>query len=383
MLMTPDIKFYLAGNKSPIDKHHVMWNKPIPGGSSDKDEPLTYGCYFNIIDTFLRKKLDQVLKKSNTSILDSEPVRVTLEKHGEFYHPARLDIITASEKTCHFVINLAASRAGIALITQEYHLLKKLNTSISSQYIPEVYIFSEQEITLGRAACLFIGNWFHGYHEFHQSCDPSTGNKNYTVWDQDKSNFYLSDRQVSQMYMKTAEILTSFYNPDTYEQILPWHHAAGDFIIKCNDDDADLKLITVRQYTSQIKQDDIPDIEDVLDALLYFLVNLSIRTRLDRNNGTEETVWSDDLAVSPTVSGFFNALKKTNSSVIPGSLPVIFCHFIELNYTLQDFQALAESILPSYNQKSSDYPLIQRNLRPHITLLYQEIKKFDQLNHKS
>ena len=55
------------------------------------------------------------------------------------------------------------------------------------------------------------------------------------------------------------------------------------------------------------------DIQALLDALLVFFLNLTIRMRLDRQDGIGEIVWADDIAIKGTLQGFLEglALKST------------------------------------------------------------------------
>jgi hypothetical protein len=43
-------------------------------------------------------------------------------------------------------------------------------------------------------------------------------------------------------------LLTAYYNIDTGEQIFPWHHAAGDFVVTPLAEGFPVKLIAVRGY---------------------------------------------------------------------------------------------------------------------------------------
>lgn len=76
--------------------------------------------------------------------------------------------------------------------------------------------------------------------------------------------------------------MTCYYNAETFEQIFPWHHAAGDFVIKLQKNNMKMKLITVRQYAPMLenknetaKNNTDSDIYLMLEAMLVFFLNLS------------------------------------------------------------------------------------------------------------
>ena len=102
---------------------------------------------------------------------------------------------------------------------------------------------------------MFLGEWFEGYNEFHISLDPADEKHKIIVWDHEHGNYFLSTDQTKALYRQAAKILTCYYNVETFEQISSWHHAAGDFVLKCQNDEIDLKLITVRQYRPMFGND--------------------------------------------------------------------------------------------------------------------------------
>ena len=76
-------------------------------------------------------------------------------------------------------------------------------------------------------------------------------------------------------------------------------------------------LISIRKYGPLIENVN-KDLGTVLDALLIFLLQLSIRMRLDRLDGVGEYVWADIWAVKGTVSGFFKGLRmQVNAGFVP------------------------------------------------------------------
>ena len=77
----------------------------------------------------------------------------------------------------------------------------------------------------------------------------------------------------------------------------------------------EMKLITVRQYAAMFenkitKNNTDSDIYLMLEAMLVFFLNLSIRNRIDRLDGVGEIVWSDNISVEGTLRGFLKGLSQ-------------------------------------------------------------------------
>jgi len=248
------------------------------------------------------------LKDSRINPEQIDDVRIFLEKHGEFYHPARV-CIRVHRRTLTFVVNVAVSQPGLEAIAAEYRRLKRLRQAFNAHFIPAVYGMKWVRLPGGGDLGMFIGEWFRGYHEFHQSADASGGEIKLVAWDAERGNFFLTPAQCREAYRQAAAILTYYYNLETLEQIFSWHHAAGDFILRPFGRDAvRMRLITVRRYAPLFENVAITP-ETMLEGLVVFFLNLSIRNRVDRLDGVGELAWSDHLAVPATVKGFFDGLE--------------------------------------------------------------------------
>lgn len=147
-------------------------------------------------------------------------------------------------------------------------------------------------------AC-FLADWFEGFHEFHLSLDPVDGIIKLILWNGSPSPFYLSKQQARSVYFEISNILTLFYNPRTYDQIFPWHHGAGDFVVKLDGGRIEVRLVTVRQYGPLAD----PEAMSVEEALVFFFLNLSLRMRLDRLDGVGEIAWAGEECLNSTWEG--------------------------------------------------------------------------------
>ena len=392
-------KYYLQQKKNLLDENSDIWSLPIPLSREKPQKAdeisLTYGDYFYAVRSFLKKDefksitsaISQRLNK-NITFYAIEEIRIYLEKHGEFYHPARIE--TFINGYCYlFVLNVAISSAGKGFIKREFEILNKLNNEFSFSLIPKVY--SQGKIVIKNKnveISMFLGEWFEGFNEFHISQnkykqDRTDSSTKIVVWDHEKGNFFLSDDETLELYSEVAMILTCYYNAETFEQIFPWHHAAGDFVIKLQKNNMKLKLITVRQYAPMIEDKKADknhsDLSLILEAMLIFFLNLSIRIRLDRLDGVGETVWSDNIAVKGTIKGFLNGLSKMSfQNLIPDALAADFINYISC-FTKTDLLELCNSIVNTYNPMAPDIPVIRQNLTDHVDLLYNAINKLSDL----
>jgi hypothetical protein len=189
------------------------------------------------------------LLKITISILFLKHSAGACKEKCKFYHPARVEALVGHYKIS-FVLNVAVSEAGIRIIKGEYRNLKKLNDEFSLSFLPQVYGFGETTIAGKRKISMFLGEWFDGFREFHVSRDPSDNTDKILVWDGPSRRYFLSSQQQAEIYRQAARILAYYYNVETFEQIFPWHHASGDFIIRIENAVPELKLISVRRYDS-------------------------------------------------------------------------------------------------------------------------------------
>ncbi len=384
MIFKENINFYISNIKKPVNKKDEIWEKQFPLELVNFTEKkvdnsyLTYGDYFGLIYNFITynnfKNILTAIYKINNKIIneDIENINIYLKKHGQFYHPSKIDIIIKKNNKISLVLNIALNKEGKSVINREYNILKEINIKYKNTYLPEVFNLCEIKVNDDLKAILFLGQWFENFCEFHISMDLNNIKK-IIVWNFTEKNYYLSGKQEKELYKNVAKIITFYYNPETFEQIYPWHHAAGDFVIKKNSDQIDLKLITVRQYlpmVDTVKKDIVFQIE----ILLLFFLNLSIRIRIDRLDGTGGIVWSNDIAIDGFIEGFCQAMnEKNNTNCI--NIYSCFKDFI-LNLEKEELNYYFKEILESYNNKTSEVEFINNNLKKHISLLHKKIKNY-------
>ena len=377
MHVKPRLKFFLYGRKELIAPNNRLWNLRIPSLS------VTYGEYFDTVGYFVTKNNCEVLIKALPFMKEPKrppdarlikEIKISLEKHGAFYHPSRVDVFI-DESVFSFVLNAALSKPGIEWLCQEFLTLQKLNSAFSNSFIPRVFGQDLFNCGDGIQIGMFLGEWFEGYNEFHISKDPSDGKEKILIWDNLNGNTFITGKAEGEIYRQASMIMTCFYNIHTFEQIFPWHHAAGDFVVKQTGGSLDLKLITVRQYSSLFEPEDKSGGGPLIyEALLMFLAVLSIRMRLDRIDGTGDTVWADKISVEGTIKGFRDGIKeKTDPNVVPPCFLDEFRTYVK-SISGDELLDLFRTVADSFNQSAPDVSVIRRNLKEHSVELFHALK---------
>jgi hypothetical protein len=390
MPATPHISYFISHRELPVTKNSDVWQKPLPLSrnlSVKQDKIFTsHGEYFCAVRTYFENTGFEIISRALSQRLrqmvkpgDIREIRIYLEKHGEFYHPARIETI-AGRQNMSFVLNVAVSEAGIQNIREEYHYLKKLNDEFPISFLPRVYGVGEVRTSVNRKIRMFLGDWFEGYHEFHISEDPFDQKTKILVWNDPNNRFYLSPRQSEELYRQVARILTYYYNVESFEQIFHWHHAAGDFVVRIDNTGLDVKLITVRRYGPLFHNsveliNTANNVELILQALLIFFLNLSIRMRLDRLDGVGDVIWADHLAVQSTLTGFLEGLAlKPRISLMPDSIDRCFIYYLSA-CTKKDLYDLGKAAGNTFNRQAPEVPVVKKHLKAHVEALSQAIDR--------
>ncbi len=387
----PPIRYFLSTDADPLSKDQKRWTAGLPlrRPSSDQKEdlPFSYGNYFEGVRTFLEKDEFSAIRgafkesfQKDLTLADVEKVDIFLAKHGEFYHPSRIEALVCGQKKV-FVLNVALTPMGRDCLEREFDHLKRLEAEFQLPYLPRVYRLGNVIAENKYPMCMFLGEWFEDYSEFHLSTDPSDEKRKVVVWDVNRGNYYLSQKETQDVYRQAALILTSYYNVETFEQIYPWHHAAGDFVLMCANQKIDLKLITVRNYVPLFdhKEGDKVDegrMETLLNGMLVFFLNMMIRMRLDRVDGIGEMVWAGETAVRGAVKGFFQGLAtKPSIGDFPGSIDELFSMYL-FKISLPELTDLCSAIVQKgYHPIAPETSVIMTNLAAHAARLHEVLNR--------
>jgi hypothetical protein len=395
----PRFNYFLSNIKNPVQKENPIWQAPIPLSRtqsdgifvSNGDMLIHHGDCFLAARDFLEKDRYAIITQAVSQHLrrqipvkEIDEVRIILDKHGAFYHPAKIEAVL-KDVQISFVLNIAVTEIGKQCAQREYRILEMLNADAFYSFIPDVYaqgsVMTKRDQVETR---MFLAEWFEGFREFHLSRDPSDGTVKIVVWDNDRGNFFLTNHQTMQLYREAAKILTYYYNIETFEQIFSWHHAAGDFVLKSHQEDVEVKLVTVRQYRSMFEQNfrqehKTPDAEMILEALMVFFMNMAIKMRIDRLNGVGEMAWADKIALMGILKGFFEGL-ALKPPVYGFEAPLDDCfrqHLLACSAA--DFSDMHHAIVRGYPSQASEVPVIRRHLARHIEDLYNAARQLEKV----
>jgi len=377
------LAFYLATPDEPVTPGDDTWQRPLPlsrqpvsaAPPATGEKTVTYGDYFTAIAGFLEKDQYRTVKTALAdtwgSDIDLKQVRnlaVYLVKHGAFYHPARVEVATGRELT-PFVVNVAVSPTGRDRIRREYKLLERLCRELEQPVLPRVYALEEIACPGGPKLPMFSGQWFDGFFEFHLTESQPEGLSNVIVWDPDNPPFHLTEKQAENAFRRVAALLTGTYNFFTFEQIRDWHHAAGDFILRPEDADrVAVRLITVRDYAPHIAEAE-PDPAALIEGLLLFFLNLTIRNRIDRLDGTGALAWADDYTLRGTIEGFFEGLEMVVRKLdLPSTFPAEFKNYI-LAHPPEALHELFSALAARIPDTSPEHNFVKNKTDRHAALL--------------
>ena len=305
----------------------------LPAGPHSKEEEsdLRYGPYLRAVNHMLLKddyqKLFEALHTRLNRVVSVEEIdclEIKTEKHGAWYHVARVDVSIGGQKI-PFAVNVAAAPKGREQVERDFRLLKMLNGLYDYKILPDVYfngagLYREK----GKPAKwlhMFVGEWLRGYHEFHLHRDDASGANLMLLWDLDRGSRYISQEECFDLYRQAAKILTLYYDYHSWRQIYPWHHAAGDFVLKTKKGKIHVRLITIRDYGAVVDFSSRKRAAKLLGLIIFFLY-LTIQMRVDRLDGVGQVVWAEDYCLKGTVAGFFAGwaeLNKRSRKEIPST----------------------------------------------------------------
>lgn len=370
----PTYRYFLDALDQPVDPDHPAWSSFLPVARRPSPEAgpraCTYGDYFLGVRGFLegvgREAVERELRQKGLPPVPAE-WRVFLAKHGEHYHPARVEAF-ADGVQAEWVVNVALSAAGRTLLGREQEILRRLARKTPAPFLPEVYGWGEVECLPGvRLGCM-LAEWFNGFCEFHLTRLPD-GGLGMILWDAEGGNRLLPPPQVAAVYRQAAHILTSYLDLESFEAIGSWHHAAGDFVVRDGPGEAGVRLVTAREFRPLFGRPP-SDVQGLLNACLVFLLQLSLRTRLDRLDGTGDMAWSGPEATGATVDGVLAALAQ---KPFPEGLPLPLAGLFEryLSRCSADLVEglCADVVVRSFAPESAERALAQAGLPEHARLL--------------
>jgi hypothetical protein len=223
----------------------------------------------------------------------------------------------------------------------------------------------------------FLGEWFDGFLEFHIS--DSTGEDRVALWASNGDIQYISLEKASIIYEQISNILTTYYNVETGEQIFPWHHGAGDFVVNPLEEGLPVKLITVRGYKPlmEFDPDGLGPGGRILPALLFFFLNLTLRMRLDRMDGVGKVAFLGEIVLKASVNGFLRGLdeKAGQALNIEGveGLKQVFIAFMA-GFSQDQIEGVLTSLVDEWPDNASERAMAWEHLNSHARCIYSIFK---------
>lgn len=379
------VQYFFSSPEGDISLVPDELAKPFKMAPSIDHPFLTLGDYFKAIEEFLLRHQ----KQSLVALLEDHLGRrihpdqlgkllIRSEKHGALYHFATIEIFIDQQRI-KYALNTAVSERGQAWLSQEYPLLGYLGESFNLPYLPRVYLKGEMEhaVSSGKA-CLSIvlAECFEDYHEWHHSADEKDNSQKLRIWDQRCGHRFATEEESFEIYKQASKILTLYYDTQSFRQIYPWHHAAGDFVVRIRDAKIDVRLSTARGYDPFMGFMEEEDINPLV-ALIYFFLNLTIKMRLDKLDGLGEAIWAGGYSVQAALEGFFEALHIMDSEGRYDLGKVEDLLSILKSFTHEEVHALFRPLREAYQEEEpGDLLVIEKNLGDHTEQLFRVIQRF-------
>lgn len=318
------IKFGISTPSRLIPLNRESEGLELPGENSYMGSPITYGQYLPAVAAYLSKNSYRAVKEllergdeSSRPLSSADSIELISEKHGALYSVSRLKIHFPSGIRS-FAVNTAFLPEQQAFLQLECTLLRDLYRRCRLPHLPRAFLFGSTVLqTAGDALPikLLVSEWFDDYHEFHLSrISPAGGSElGIHVWTQGQNGPFLDAGQTGELYEQAAGILTDYLDTESFRQIYPWHHAAGDFVINETCDPVRVRLITARGFRCLLPRGS--DIRDSVLGSLHFFLNLSIRMRIDRLDGTGGLAWADSNCLPWIIRGFAASWERKKQEV--------------------------------------------------------------------
>lgn len=289
--------------------------------------------------------------------------------------------LTSEDHVLTFAINAAILPEQRAFLAVEQRLLRSLFTRFPSSVagIPRPLLSGSIRLKNGQTDSpldLFVAEWFRDHHEFHL-CARAHGSHDAPlrlhVWKPGQNDLYLDNTRIRELYRGAALILTFYLDTHSFRQIYPWHHAAGDFIVDESVTPVSVKLVTARGYRSLLPGKS--NAGDKMLGALHFFVNLTIRMRIDRVEGTGDLAWAGPAAFYGIIRGFAEAWenKERENPEVPGARE-IFSFYLGLSP--EERLAFAEIAALNGQVETDETEFLATRLTEHVRHLSAALHEF-------
>lgn len=379
-------EYFFSSQQGDIHAGPDELTLPFRISLSEKHPFLTLGDYFDSIRDFLlkdhREAFKNVLRKrlndNSVDFYEIKKVLIRSEKHGALYHLASVEAF-ARDRSTKLAVSTAISEDGKLCLAHEFDTLTSLNHAFNFSYVPEPYLKGEINRQVGakkETLAMFLTEWFEDYHEWHLSYDEDMKKQRICIWDLKNGHRFATRKEGFEIFRQVSKILTLYYDTQDFSQIYPWHHAAGDFIVKSKDQVIEVKLASSRHYKPVMAFMSKEAINPMV-SLVYFFLNLTMRMRLDKLDGVGEIVWADSFSIKATTAGFFNALIIMEQKGRYNLGSIVDLLSLLKGFSYDELRKLYDSLLDLYRYKNpGDLAVIRANLDNHISHLHQIMQRF-------
>jgi hypothetical protein len=198
------------------------------------------------------------------------------------------------------------------------------------------------------------------------------------IWDNIRGHRPASAQEVREIFRQASRILARYYDKRTFCRITPWHHAAGDFIVRVRPGgNVEVRLTTARSYEPLPFLKDSENLNPMI-PLVYFFLDVTVRMRLDRLDGVGELVWAPSMVIPYVLEGLFQGLGENDTA--PGrntgglgDLQALLRSFKEA-----ELAKLFDPLLDFYEKEdpAPAFSLIRHHLKAHAQEIHQALQAF-------
>jgi hypothetical protein len=380
--------YYFSSPNGDVPVDDATLSRPFLVRPFQEHRFMTLGDYFAAIRHFILREDGRFLSallsrvwKRTVNISDIDTVMIRYEKYGTLYHIASVQVIHSprkltEDKHVRFTVSAAITAESKEALNREFDLLQRLGKGTPG-YLPDVYCAHTIDVhgKEGTEVLLITtSEWFNNYHEWHFTRDAE-GLERIIIWDMEAGYRFASEEQSYEIISQASAILTFYYDIKTTQRIFPWHHGAGDFVVRTAAERVDVKLISVRGYEPITIPEEFGR-SDPSHALNLFLIETTVKMRLDKWEGMGESSCAGAAVVDAATNGFLRGLRMKQSKGETGAINVD--EFIKRLATVPEdmLTNLLRSQMDEYRLRdSSDYTAISKHAEEHARRLYQAIQK--------
>ena len=343
---------------------------------------MTLGDYFLAIRDLILTEDGQSLTtllshlwKQNVTMAEVDTITIRYEKYGTLYHISSAEIV-AGARRMRLTVSAAVTDESKEALDREFSLLQRLSRQGGLSYLPQVYCEHAVQIRKAEGSetlLTTLSEWFENYHEWHFSRDEADRER-IIVWDMESGYRFMSEQETYEIIRQATTILTSYYDTKTYHRISPWHHGAGDFVVKAAGGAVDVKLVTARGYEPITLPEQNPEISPVRALTLFFL-ETTVKMRLDKYEGMGESTWAEASTVAAATDGFFRALRRKESEGDTLAIKVDEIMKQLKGFTEDELRILLRSRMAEFRSRDpSDHTVILSHVDDHARDVYHAVQ---------